>query len=163
MKFKIVFFLLSILACSVSSFSQSPESILPTPDSSFFNNPKPLAENIIEKYVKSYFAVTQGTKIIETTSADHPEGIWDCHTRTEYGEISTETYTCDMQFDQTFRIKNYSFNEVNRVLKILFKDDEFEIWNNSNNYGPIEGGAGCYVEIKEEENKKIIVTYGCGC
>ena len=159
MKFKIVFLLLSLCGCSTSSFLQSPELILPTPDSTFFNNPKPLAENIIEKYVKSYFTITQPTKVIETTSADHPEGVWDCHTRTEYGKISTETYTCDMQFDQTFRFENYTFEDVNRIARILLKDDEYDHWD-GNKYG--QGGTGCYVEIKKGKDK-IIITYGCSC
>jgi len=143
----------------MTSYSQSSESILPTPDSTFFNNPKPLTENIIEKYVKSYFTVSQPTKIIKTTSADHPEGVWNCHTRTEYGEISAETYTCDMQFDQTFRFENYTFEEVNRIVRILLKDDEYDHWV-GNKYG--QGRTGCYVEIKNEKDK-IIITYGCSC
>ena len=143
----------------MTSYSQSFESILPTPDATFFNNPNPLAENIIEKYAKSYFTVTQPTKIIKTTSADHQEGVRNCHTRTEYGNISTETYTCDMQFDQIFRFENYTFEEVNRIVRILLKDDEYNHWV-GNKYG--QDGTGCYVEIMKEKDK-IIINFGCSC
>lgn len=158
MNIKLVFFLLLFLECSTNSFSQHSESILPTPDSTFFNNPNPQAENLIEKYVKSYFAVTQPTEVLETTSTDHPEGVWDCHTKTEYGKIITTTYTCDMQFDQIFRFDNYTFEEVHRILKLLFVDNNEGYWNGSK-YG---NGIGCSIEI-EKNNGKIIVALGCGC
>jgi len=154
---RIAFLLLSIFGCSVSSFSQSLKSILPTPDSTFFTNPKPNAENIIEKYVISYFNVTQPTEVLERVS--NVEGTWDCHTRTVYGNISIDTYTCDMQLEQTIRFKNYTYEEVNRIARFLLKDDEFNKWID-NRFEPIDATAGCFLEIKDGDNTTII-EYGC--
>ena len=135
---------------------------LPTPDTAFFNNPTPPIENIdlIEKYVKTYFTMTQPTKGLETTSADNPEGVWDCHIRTEYGSIALEEYTCDLQLEKTVEFKNYSFEEVNRILKILYPEVENKTWNDNSYAYDSDGGYGCSLEINNT-NDKILVFYGC--
>jgi hypothetical protein len=135
---------------------------LPIPDTAHFSNSSPPIENIylIEKYVKTYFTMTQPTKVLKTTSADNPEGVFNCHTRTEYGNIAMEEYTCDLQLEKTVEFKNYSFEEVNRVLKILYPEVENKVWG-ENIYGyDSDGGYGCSLEIINE-NSKIVVFYGC--
>ena len=142
---------------------QKYNSVLPTPNSIFFNNPKPLAENIIEKYVKTYFETIQPIKLIARGRNEHEEPIWNCHQIASYGSISVETNFCDSTLSQSIRFENYSFEEVNRILKMLFKNNEYNIWN-GNKYGPIEEGAGdCYTEIKKTENSIIINYYCVGC
>ena len=135
---------------------------LPTPDTAFFNNLTPPIEKIglIEKYIKTHFTVTQLTKVIETTSADHPEGVWDCHTRTEYGNIAMEERTCELQLEKTVEFKNYSFKEVNSVLKILYPEVENKKWNDNTYSYDSDGGYGCSLEIINA-NDKILVFYGC--
>ena len=135
---------------------------LPTPDTAFFNNPTPPIESIdlIEKYIKTYFTVTQPTKVIGTTSADHPEGVWDCHTRTEYGNIAMEERTCELQLEKTVEFKNYSFKEVNSVLKILYPEVENKKWNDNTYAYDSDGGYGCSLDIINT-NDKILVFYGC--
>ena len=161
MKIKIAFLLLSILGHSMSSFSQSSKSLLPTPDSTFFTNPKPLAENIIEKYIKSYFDITKPNRKIG--ECGDSGSIW----RTEFSDIAIEACIVEIESldyyerNDQFVFKNYSMDEVNRILRLLFVDDEYDKWE-GNNYGPFEGGAGCFVEIIKEKDK-IIVTYGCSC
>lgn len=157
MKIILAFLILSLFACKGTSFSQRSESILPTPDSAFFNSPKPVAETIIEKYVMSYFNVTQPTEVLERVS--NAEGTWDCHTQTQYGTISVDTYTCDLGFEQIIRFKNYTYEEVNRIARILLKDDEYKKWID-NRFEPIEATAGCFLEIKDGGNTTII-EYGC--
>jgi len=157
MKIIIVFLILSLSGCNASSISQRSKSILPTPDTAFFYNPKPVAENIIEKYVISYFDATQPTEVLETVS--NIEGTWDCHTRTQYGNICIDTYTCDMQFEQTIRFKNYTYEEVNRIARVLLKDDKYNKWID-NRFGPIDATAGCFLEIMDGGNTTII-EYGC--
>jgi uncharacterized protein YecT (DUF1311 family) len=144
--------------------AQKIDSILPRPDSSFFNNPKPLAESIIEKYIKTYFKNTQPTKILERGRSEIGEPVRDCHQETIYGNISVETNSCDMMgIEQTFRFKNYAFVEIKRILKMLLKGNEHQIWN-GNKYGPREEGAGdCYTELKEAEDQVIISYYCVGC
>jgi len=139
------------------------DSILPIPDSSFFKNPIPISENIIEKYIKSYFKRTQPTKLIQRGRSEHGEPVRDCHYEIIYGNISVGTNYCDMTPSQTFKFQNYSFEEVNQILRILLKDNEYDTWN-GNIYGPKEEGAGdCYIEIGKEANI-IIVSYECvGC
>jgi hypothetical protein len=142
---------------------QKSDSILPNPDSNFFDNPKPPAENIIEKYVRAYFDATQPIKLIARGRIEVGEPVRDCHYEIIYGNISVETNYCDMTPSQTFKFQNYSFEEVNRLLRILLKDNEHDTWN-GNIFGPKEEGAGdCYIEIGKE-GKTIIVTYeivGC--
>ena len=59
------------------------------------------------------FSVTKTIEVIETTSANHPEGIFDCHTRTEYGKIALEEYMCDSyDLTKTIEFNNYSLKEV---------------------------------------------------
>lgn len=135
---------------------------LPTPDTTLFKNPTPPIENIdlIEMYVKTYFTITQPTKVLETTPADNPEGVWDCHIRTEYGNIAMEEYTCDLQLEKTLEFKNYSFKEVNRVLKILYPEVENKVWEENIYVYDSDGGYGCSLEVIDE-NDKIVVFYGC--
>jgi hypothetical protein len=137
---------------------------LPTPDTAFFNNPILPIENIdlIEKYVKTYFTMTQPTKVLETTSADNTEGVWDCHLRTEYGSIALEEYTCDLQLEKTVEFKIYSFEEVNRILKILYPEGESNKWNGNIYEYEDESGLGCSLEIINKIDK-ILVLYGCSC
>jgi len=142
---------------------QKKDSILLIPDSSFFNNKKPLAENIIEKYVRAHYKITQPTKLVKRRRIEHGEPVRDCHYEIIYGDISVRTNYCDMTPSQTFKFHNYSFEEVNKILRILLKDNEYDTWN-GNIYGPKEEGAGdCYIEIGKEGNT-IIVSYECvGC
>ena len=140
------------------------DSILPTPDSTFFIDidTSTSLNFIIDKYINSNFFVTKPTKILETTAADHPEGVWDCHTRTEYGNIAFEEYTCDLFLTKTIEFKNYSFEEVNRVFRILFtkKSDNGESdgwYEDSYNYDGM-----CNLGIRKENNI-IIVDFGCSC
>ena len=145
------------------NMGQKGDSTLPIPDSSFFKNPKPPAENIIEKYVRAYFDTTQPIKLIARGGKEVGEPVRDCHYKIIYGNISVETNYCDMTPSQTFKFQNYSFEEVNRILRILLTDNEHDRWN-GNIYGPKEEGAGeCYIEIRKEGNT-IIVSYDCvGC
>lgn len=145
------------------NMGQKIDSALPIPDSSFFNNPKPPAENIIEQYVKTYFDTTQPIKLIARGRSEVGEPVRDCHYETIYGNISIETNYCDMTPSQSIKFHNYSFDEVNKILRILLKDNEYDTWN-GNIYGPKEEGAGdCYIEIGKEGNT-IIVSYECvGC
>ena len=142
---------------------QKRDSILPRPDSLFFKNSKLISENIIGKYVKTYFIITQPTKLVERGRIEYGEPVRDCHYEIIYGNISVGTNYCDMTPSQTFKFQNYSFEEVNQVLRMLLKDNEYETWN-GNIYGPKEEGAGdCYIEIGKEGNI-IIVSYECvGC
>mgnify|MGYP001049780084 CR=1 FL=1 len=142
---------------------QKNNSVLPTPDSIFFKNSKPISENIIEKYIKTYFKITHPTKLIERGRSEVGEPVKDCHYEIIYGNISVGTNYCDMTLSQTFKFQNYSFEEVNRILRILLKDNEHDTWN-GNIYGPKEEGAGdCYIEIGKDGNT-IIVSHGCvGC
>ena len=135
---------------------------LPTPDSAFFNNSILPNENadLIEKYIKMHFIVTHATKVIETTSTDHPEGVWDCHIRTEYGSIALEEYTCDLQLEKTVEFKNYSFKEVIRILKILYPEVKNKTWNDNSYVYDSDEGYGCSMEINNI-NDKILVSYGC--
>ena len=59
MKFKKAFLLLLFFGFWIDLSSQKSEFILPTPDSTFFNRPIPLGNNIIEKHLKSYFKITK--------------------------------------------------------------------------------------------------------
>jgi uncharacterized protein YecT (DUF1311 family) len=142
---------------------QERDSILPIPDSFFFNNPKPPGENIIEKYVKAYYKITQPIKLVERGRIEYGEAVRDCHREIIYGNISIETNYCDMAPGQTFKFHDYSFEEVNQILRMLLKNNEHDTWN-GNIYGPREEGAGdCYIEIGKEGNT-IIVSYECvGC
>jgi hypothetical protein len=135
---------------------------LPTPDSPLYNNPTTLVENIdlIEIYVKTYFTITQSAKVLETTSADNPEGLWDCHIRTEYGNIAMEEYTCDFQLEKIVKFENYSFEEVNRILKILYPEIKNKVWEGNTYMYDSNGGYGCSLEVIDENNK-ILVFYGC--
>lgn len=139
------------------------DSILPTPDSTFFSNTdaSTSVDFIINKYINSNFFVTKTIKVLETTSADHPEGVWDCHTRTEYGNIAIEERTCELQLEKIVEFKNYSFKEVCRIIKILFtkKSDNGEGWYEGEY---IYGNGMCSLSIIEG-NDKIMVTYGCSC
>tara|TARA_B100000809_G_scaffold259627_1_gene304986 strand:- start:856 stop:1431 length:576 start_codon:yes stop_codon:yes gene_type:complete len=139
------------------------DSILPTPDSTFFGDTDTSTSVafIINKYINSNFFVTKTTKVLETTSADHPEGVFDCHTRTEYGNIAIEERTCELQLEKTVEFKNYSFKEVCRIIKILFtkKSDNGEGWHEGEY---IYGDGMCSLSIIEGKDK-IIVTYGCSC
>jgi len=145
------------------NMGQKRDSTLPIPDSPFFNNPKPAAENIIEKYVRAYFDITQPIKLIARGRSEVGEPVRDCHYEIIYGNISVGTNYCDMTPGQIFKFQNYSFEEVNRILRILLKDNEHDTWN-GNIYGPKEEGAGdCYIEIGKDGNT-IIVSHGCvGC
>jgi len=147
-----------------STKQQKNNSILPTPDTTFFNNPKPIAENIIEKYLRAYFEPTQPTKLITRGRSEYGEPVRNCHQEIIYGNISVETNSCDMMgIEQTFKFKNYAFEEIKRILKMLLKDNEHEIWNGYK-YGPREEGAGdCYTELKEAEDQVIISYYCVGC
>ncbi len=135
---------------------------LPTPDTEFLNNHTHPIENInlIEKYIKTHFTVTEPTKVLETTSADHLEGFWDCHTRTEYGNIAIEERTCEIQLEKTVEFKSYSFKEVNSVLKILYPEGENKKWNDNSYAYDSDGGYGCSLEIINTSDK-ILVNYGC--
>lgn len=141
------------------------DSILPTPDSIFFVDidTSESVDLIINKYINSNFLITKPTKVLETTAADHPEGIGDCHTRTEYGNIAFEEYTCDLFLTETIEFKNYSFEEVNRVFRILFtkkhNNGEGDGWHEGEY---IYGDDMCSLSIVEVKDK-IIVTYGCSC
>ena len=86
------------------------------------------------------------------------DSLW----RTEFGNIAIETYSLhEVELSQKFIFKNYSIEEVKRIIRILFVNDEYHKWD-GNIYGPKESGAGCFVEIKEETDK-IVVTFGCSC
>ena len=136
---------------------------LPTPDTTLVSNNKLGMIDKLNNYLKSNFKVSIATKVLETTTANHPEGIYDCHERTEYDNIIFETYTCDMQLENTLEFKDYSFKEVKRVLSILFIDNDDFKWYNAYRYEPKEeSGAACFLEIKEDKNN-ILVSYGCGC
>ena len=137
---------------------------LPTPDTALFNNPTPPIENIdiIEMYVKTYFTMTQPPKVLKTTSQDNPEGVFDCHVRTEYGNISMEEYNCDLQNEKTVEFTNYSIEEINRVLKILYPQVENKTWIESTYSYDSNGGYGCSLEVINE-NDKIVLVYGCSC
>jgi len=146
-----------------TSITNKIKLTLPPPDTALFNNPSLPIENIdlIEMYVKTYFTITQPAKVLETTSADNPEGLWDCHIRTEYGNIAMEEYTCDLQLEKTVEFKNYSFEEVNRVLKILYPEVKNKVWEENTYVYDSNGGYGCSLEVIDENNK-IVVFYGCG-
>lgn len=141
------------------------DSILPTPDSTFFIDidTSTSLDFIIDKYINSNFSVTKPTKILETTAADHPEGVWDCHTRTEYGNIAFEEYNCDLFLTKTIEFSNYSFEDVNRIIKKLFtkksNNGESDGWYQGQY---IYGDSMCSLSIIEND-EKIIVTFGCSC
>ena len=53
-------------------------------------------------------------------------------------------------------------NWIEKIFKILDETNE-NIWNEKRTqYSPKEEGAGCYFEIKEENNKTKVEVY-CGC
>jgi hypothetical protein len=144
------------------SITNMIELTLPTPDTTIFNSPATPLENIdlIEIYVKTYFIITQPAKVLESTSADNQEGLWDCHIRTEYGNIAMVEYTCDFQLEKTVEFKNYSLEEVKRVLKILYPEVEYKLWEENTYAYDSDGGYGCSLEVINE-NEKIMVFYGC--
>ncbi len=141
------------------------DSTLPTPAATFYFDidTSTSLDFILDKYINSNFSVTKATKVLETTTADHPEGVWDCHTRTEYGNIAVEEYTCELFLTNTIEFNNYSFKEVNRMLKILFTEKsnngESDGWHEGEY---IYGDSMCSLSILANENQ-IIVTYGCSC
>ena len=138
------------------------ELTLLTPDTTLFNNPTLHIENIdlIELFVKTHFTITQSAMVLETTSADNPEGSWDCHIRTEYGNIALEEYICDLQLGKTVEFKNYIFEEVNRVLKILYPEVKNKVWEENTYVYDSNLGYECSLEVIDENNK-IVVLYGC--
>ena len=161
----------------MSSFSQNPESILPTPDSTFFNhldtNRLNNAEYIIEKYIGSYFILTKEKEVIMKAGPNHPEIPGeDCLTRTEYGRIAIEVnWMCeDLFLTKTIEFNKYSLKEVKRILKILLPK-EYNRENDKGDPGDDDGWNEdayynyddmCALDILVENNK-ILVQYGCSC
>ncbi len=143
--------------------NEQPNTTLPTPGVSLITDQKLGMIDKLNSYLKESFSITETAKVLETTTANHPDGIYDCHLRTEYGNIIFETYTCDQQLENTLKFNGYSFKEVKRVLSMLFTDNEYFKWFDKHRYEPAEeSGAGCFLEMKEDKNS-ILVNYGCGC
>ncbi|NOR45326.1 MAG: DUF1311 domain-containing protein [Candidatus Delongbacteria bacterium] len=154
------------------------DTILPTPDSTFFSSLDSIrinnADHVIENYINSYFDITKKKEVIEKASLDHTEIPGeDCRYRTEYGNIVIEEdYGCDSYFQTTtIEFKNYSFDEVKRILKVLLpkeynREDEKgyggspDGWEENGHY--YNYGGNCHLDIIKGENK-IIVQYGCSC
>ncbi|MDG1477524.1 MAG: hypothetical protein P8Q14_10290 [Vicingaceae bacterium] len=143
--------------------NEQPNTTLPSPGVSLITDQKLGMIDKLNSYLKENFSITETAKVLETTTANHPDGIYDCHLRTEYGNIIFETYTCDHQLENTLKFNGYSFKEVKRVLSVLFTDNEYFKWYDKYRYEPKEeSGAGCFLEMKEDKNS-ILVSYGCGC
>ena len=154
------------------------DTILPTPDSTFFNNLDSSrinnADYVIEKYIDSYFFITKEKEVIEKASLNHTEIPGeDCRYRTEYNSIAIEEdYGCDSYFQTTtIEFNNYSFEEVKRIIKILLPT-KYNRENDHGNPGDSDGwnesdldynyNDNCSLSIFKEENK-ILVQYGCSC
>jgi len=155
MNIKIVLLLLPIFSCAVNTFSQNTKLVLPTPNSLSINYSDLNLVDKIDTYITSNFNITQPKQILQKDMDS-----LECHSRTEFGNITLETRTCDFSLDKTLEFKGYSIIEINRIFKILFSDGESHEWYDDHTYGPVEGQAGCFLEIMES-NDKILVYYGC--
>jgi hypothetical protein len=156
------------------------DTILPTPDSLFYENVyRGLNADgeIIDKYIKTFFKLTKPSEGIKEATPNHPEypdgGF--CEFRTEYGSVTIlEEHGCDSyDYTKTYEFNNYSLKEVTRIIKTLLPkvatEKYAEGWRTEENYStkvnnPRENYTEemCTLEIIEKE-KKILVQYGCGC
>ena len=159
---------------SQSSTSDVKDSILPTPDDKFMSGlDSSLINNagyVLGKYIETYFVVTKEKEVIDKASINHTEIPGkDCKFRTEYNCFNvTEDYGCE-SYDQTTTIEFtlYTFQEVKRVLKILFPkvvdyevvESYYEGWDKDDRHYSYENYCG--LDIFKMENK-IWVNYGCG-
>lgn len=152
--------------------------VLPTPDSLFFGglevSKRNNAQYVIEKYIDTYLIVSKARDIIGKAPLSHTEIPGEnCLYRTEYDSIVyVEDYGCDSYFQTTsIEFKNYNFDEVKRIVKILLpkvhkesSDDNFPVdrtgWDESGRY--YEYNSNCTLDIRKEENK-IFISYGCSC
>lgn len=139
-------------------------SKLPNPDSFVINNSKSNGNNIIEKYVKTYFERSKPIKVLERTNWDSDE-VRDCHIVDSYENIIISTYNCDMHLEQEFKFNNYTFKEVIRVLKLLLLEEANYIWS-KNTYGPPEEDqepGDFIIRISETDNIVLVAFYVIGC
>ena len=152
--------------------------VLPTPDSKFFSgleiSKRNNAQYVIEKYIDTYLVVSKARKVIGKAPLSHTEIPGEnCLFRTEYSNVVIfEDFGCDSYFQTTsIEFKNYSFDEVQRLIKILLPkvqmvsdDDNYPAdrtgWNESENY--YKYNSNCTLDIHKEENK-ILISYGCSC
>lgn len=158
------------------------DSILPTPDSKFMNSLDKSriidAEYVIDKYLETYFYIVEPEKVIRRTDVDnpeYPEGPVDCGFRTVYNNnvVIEDDFGCE-SYTRTTTIEfgNYSFKEVNRVVKILlpklFKKDASDYTKNQGGWHNLDGddewyeyGGSCSLSISKRDNKTFI-DYVCG-
>lgn len=151
---------------------------LPTPDSIFFSeleiSKRNNAQYVIEKYIDTYLVVSKAREVIDKAPLSNTEIPGEnCLYRTEYENIVfIEDYGCDSYFQTTsIQFKNYSFDEIKRLIKILLQKvekisgyDNYPVdrtgWNESEDY--YQYNSNCTLDIHKEENK-ILISYGCSC
>jgi len=158
------------------------DSILPTPNSKFMDSLDKSkiidAEYVIDKYLETYFYIVEPEKVIRRTDVDnpeYPEGPVDCGFRTVYNNnvVIEDDFGCE-SYTRTTSIEfgNYSFKEVNRVVKILlpklFKKDVAGYTEDQEGWHNLEGddeyydyNGSCSLEINKRDNKTLI-DYVCG-
>ena len=134
---------------------------LPTPEESFLLNVNLNSDETIDNYIDMYFTGGENEIVLKTTSWDTDGEPRVCHTSREFNEITVEKYNCEQFPLSTYRFKGYTRNEVLRIMRLLFLDDEYEHWKDDA-FIPVEEGVGCYLSI-EEKPFEIVVSYGCGC
>lgn len=140
--------------------------ILPIPSAAFLNTIDSFAgiDFIMEKYITLNFSLTTPLKTIKYTTASHPEGVYPCLTRTEYGPIATETLTCDSySITKTIEFTDYSIEEVRRLMEILLATQSYDRDEDGWHEGEyIYSDGMCSLDLQQVKNK-IIVSYGCSC
>jgi uncharacterized protein YecT (DUF1311 family) len=165
----------------VTSEESTSDSILPTPDSKFMYSLDKVrminADYVIDKYLETYFFIVEPKKVTRRTDVNNPEyheGPVDCGFRTVYNNniIQEDDFGCD-SYTQTTIIEfgNYSFKEVNRVIKILlpklYEKDKAGYTGGQEGWHHLDGDdefydySSCSLEILTRDNK-IFVEYGCG-
>ena len=102
--------------------------------------------------------MTEPIKVLEKTSLDNPEGVFDCSFITNYGNISLTEYSCDLQLEEGIIFSSYNLHEVKAVLKVLYPQGNWE----SNTYSYEDNGIGCSIHIITSD-EEVHVSFGCSC
>jgi uncharacterized protein YecT (DUF1311 family) len=158
------------------------DTVLPTPDSKFMNSldesRRINAEYVIDKYLEAYFYIVEPEKVIRRTDVDnpeYPEGPVDCGFRTVYNKnvILEDDFGCESYTQSTtIQFSNYSYKEVNRVVKLLlpevYKKDASDYTKDQGGWHNLDGddewyeyGGSCSLSISKRNNKTFI-DYVCG-
>ena len=133
---------------------------LPIPDKIFLESINSPGDAEI-KYLKKYIGEISMPKVIKRYS----ESQKAC--KMIYSFKNGIKYTKDECSEAGSNVKitfpNYSKEELIKYIEWFFKS-EWNVWNkNKTLYQPkIDGDAGCYIEIKQNNNEYYIEYY-CGC